>query len=66
MTPQNIRIAICEAKRFIQVAEALLARTAADKDSAYRTYPMHGSKESGATRRASLDLTRSLAEMRKP
>lgn len=28
--------------------------------------PLSGSKESGAVRRASLDLTRALAELRKP
>lgn len=66
MTPQNIRAAIKEARVFVAKAEALLAREKADADHPFRTYPLTGSKESGATRRASLDLTRALAEMRKP
>jgi hypothetical protein len=66
MTPQNIRAAITEAKRFVRAAELALACEKADEDSSYRTYPLAGSKASGATRRASLDLTRALAEMRKP
>lgn len=66
MSPSNIRTAITEARRFVATAEALLAREKDDREAGYRTYPLTGSKASGATRRASLDLTRALAEMRKP
>lgn len=66
MTPQNIRAAIAEAKRFVTAAEDLLAREHTDSGQPHRIYPLSGSKASGATRRASLDLTRALAEMRKP
>ena len=66
MTPQTIRAAIIEAQRFIATADDLLERNQTDASQEYRTYPLTGSKASGATRRASLDLTRALAEMRKP
>lgn len=66
MTPLTVRAAIAEAQRFVTAAEDLLERDEADARQEYRTYPLTGSKASGATRRASLDLTRALAEMRKP
>lgn len=50
-----------EAERFIQKAEAAL-RALHNEPMAEIT----GCKETGAARRASLDLTRALAEMRKP
>lgn len=66
MTPSRTREAVQTARRFIREAEALLARDKADESQRPRDYPFAGSRESGATRRASLDLTRALAEMRKP
>ena len=66
MTPQTLRAAMAEAERFITAATDLLARDETDSRQERRTYPLTGSKASGATRRASLDLTRALAEMRKP
>ena len=58
--------AIAEAKqtaeRFLRTIEALEKSGALDDPYCISRFP----KESGAARRASLDLTRSLAEMRKP
>ena len=53
--------AIQEANRFIVVAQAAQFRLLND-NMAYIT----GSKETAAAKRSSLDLTRALAEMRKP
>lgn len=44
----------------------LCADARAELSAANREYYITGSKTSGALRRASLDLTRSLAQMRKP
>jgi len=51
--------AIAEARRFIEAAMAAKRRWAEDKYARPRA-----SKEGGALQRASLDLTRKLAEMR--
>lgn len=61
MNDAKVRDAVNEAKRFIKAAEAYRRAVAANAQT-YYTYP----KESGAVRRASMDLTRTLAEMRKP
>lgn len=53
--------AITEARRFVNIAEK-----AYDKIQRDSLTTMTGSKETSATRRASMDLTRSLAELRKP
>lgn len=50
-----------EARRFLTAANAWTNAEAVKKQS-YYTNP----KEAGALRRASMDLTRALAEMRKP
>jgi hypothetical protein len=60
MNTKEIQKAVAEAKRFIDAANIVLAER---KESP--TYFI-GTKASGAARRASLDLTRQLAEMRKP
>ena len=61
MTKLEVKQAIEEAERFILRAKALL------KSQASITWEDIGSsKESGAVRRASMDLTRSLADLRKP
>jgi len=60
MTPKAVLNAIKETERFVKAARALLA-TQEKKDAGY-FYP---SKEGGACRRASMDLTRALAEMRR-
>ena len=62
--------AAAEARRFLASVDALEARVAAD-DSLVSTvtgvfYSGYGLRESGAVRRASLDLTRALADLRRP
>lgn len=70
MTPQTVRAAMAEARDFLAKAETLLEHEKAEcpdeTELKRRNHPIWGSKASGATRRASLDLTRALAEMRKP
>ena len=61
MIPDNIRRAIKEAERFIKIAK----KVNFEKGVTVYEYVCPG-KESGACRRASMDLTRALAEMRKP
>lgn len=65
MTVENIKRAQAEAKRFFECADAVL-------HFAVKSFPDHpeyewveSGKRSGALRRASMDLTRALAEMRK-
>lgn len=65
MKTDNIRAAVAEARRFIQKAEAFEAQVSAYLRGGSRHY-FSAPKESGAVRRASMDLTRALAEMRKP
>ncbi len=60
MTPQEIRLAIGEAQRFIDRAKEALARVR----SPYGRECLDPGKESGALRRASMDLTRQLTKMR--
>lgn len=58
MNVTTIKSAEREAKRFLAAAKAT--------QDAHPSGQIWGSKESGALRRASMDLTRALAEMRKP
>jgi len=57
----EIDAAIFESRRFIKKASAWKRRLKSD-EYAY----ISGSKEGGAAKRASMDLTRILAELRKP
>ena len=50
-----------EAKRFLRAADAVRDRLQSDN-----LVLISGSKEGGACRRASMDLTRALANLRKP
>lgn len=63
MNKKAVRKAVAEARRFIAKAEEVLAKdfqpNMGDDDLLY------ASAETGAVRRASMDLTRALAEMRK-
>ncbi len=61
MQLEQIKLAIAEAKRFIAAAEHLLSVKAH-----LTAYHYQLPKESGTLRRASMDLTRQLAVMRKP
>lgn len=66
MKTENIKEAIEEAKRFIKFAEACVAARKETHGSGDYIFHNHAPKESGAARRASMDLTRKLADMRKP
>ncbi len=61
----NVQNAIAEAKRFIERAEQLIELHSSYKHQnpgVIATLP----KEQGSVKRASLDLTRALADLRKP
>jgi hypothetical protein len=60
VTKSTLDIAVDEAKRFIRKAGLVKVTLHGEYKS------LEGPKETGAVRRASLDLTRALAEMRKP
>ncbi len=59
MTKEKLFAAMFEARRFLKKAETAMKRFNDDK------YAEFGSKETGAAKRASMDLTRALAELRK-
>jgi len=61
MTLETLNTAIAEAKRFIKRAEAAKKRNYKGNGE----YVLWFSKESAAAKRASMDLTRALAELRK-
>lgn len=69
MNRKTVNAAIDAAHRFIQMADVLLKDEGfdfdymANKPTPYRTPP---NAKSGAVRRASMNLTRDLAAMRKP
>jgi|WetSurSiteA1Bulk_404760.scaffolds.fasta_scaffold00002_14 hypothetical protein len=69
MNIKNIRLALVEAKKFISIAsDVIIDENSKRKDSDnenFETYYLSGSKLTGACRRASMDLTRALANMRK-
>ncbi len=70
MKEATIQTAINEAQRFLDRANEALKRHVTDETEHGVTFMDGGylspSRESGALRRASLDLTRALAEMRRP
>lgn len=59
MRDTQLETAVAEAKRFIERVEALKRAEANESDY---NHP----RESGAVRRASMDLTRALADLRRP
>lgn len=67
MTIENIKRAQAEAKRFLTYAKDVLENGTHEStwQGKITQYLDHG-KRTGALRRASMDLTRALAEMRKP
>jgi hypothetical protein len=65
MTPETIKEAELEAKRFL-ARVAVWRKAQGTTEYNGHTYANHTPRESGALRRASLDLTRALAAMRKP
>lgn len=65
MTPESIKAAEDEARRFLaRVKEWRAAQST--YTATHSTYSANTPKQSGALRRASMDLTCALAEMRKP
>ena len=67
MTKHDIEAALVEAKRFEERANEMLRLMQEHEDKKGHTPPESGfwPMESGALKRASLDLTRSLAKMRR-
>ncbi len=61
MDVKKLAVAKAEAKRFLSAVKALEERRALND-----IYDFQGCRESGACRRASLDLTRALADLRRP
>lgn len=68
MNDETIRRAVAESKRFLEAVDALSARRTkeAKKDKTTMLYVWQGCRESGAVRRASMDLSRALADLRRP
>jgi hypothetical protein len=64
MQTNEIKKAISEAKRFINAAEQCIE--ARKQSVGGHIFYVNSPKESGSVRRASMDLTRQLAEMRRP
>ncbi len=64
MTGDKVETAVAAAREFIAGAEALIAARA--ETVARWKYEGMCPKESGGLRRKSMDLTRALAEMRRP
>ena len=60
MNDATLRKAEQEAKRFLEAAKVMRAELPRDG------YPIVGTRNSGAVRRASMDLTRALADLRRP
>jgi len=59
---RTLQAAIAEAERFLDLARELQAEHRGSASTASIT----GTRASGATRRASMDLTRALADLRRP
>lgn len=64
MTIENIKLAQAEAKRFLERADAVVRNAWSFQDKPNIKFVTKG-KRASALRRASMDLTRALAEMRK-
>ena len=64
MTEDDIDDAVVEAKRFLDKVYLFRARIKNDAHF-HEFYKIVGGKETGAIRRASMDLTRALAKMRR-
>lgn len=60
MNIETLDNAVEEAKKFIEKAEKAIKRSEEDG------YTFFGCKETAACKRASMDLTRALSELRKP
>ncbi|GEM_PF-1247201 len=71
MTAGQLKVAIAEARRFVTKAESLYARQRQREEDIrnpeleYWDCMSVSPKDTGAVRRASMDLTRSLADLRR-
>ena len=73
MNPADVKAAMADAERFLKRCKELFAvdvttcdyRTNEHKTQKWNGHKYAASKQTAAVRRASMDLTRSLAEMRK-
>lgn len=65
MTPTTITQAVTEARRFLERAEQWHEAQGTGKWDDGTEYRISTPKQDGALRRASMDLTRALAEMRR-
>jgi hypothetical protein len=65
MTLDKIEAACAEARRFIEKASEAAARIKRETEAPDGAWISYQHKERAAARRASLDLTRALAEMRR-
>lgn len=66
MNTQTIDTAVAEAKRFLQRVEELKLAEEATLQAGRNIYYSTHSKQKGALRRASMDLSRALADLRRP
>ena len=68
MDTKKLDTAVAEARRFIERVEALPAPRKVENSHFEKGYYMDDNfpKHTGAIRRASMDLTRALADLRKP
>ena len=62
MEIETLKTAMQEAERFLKRAEILLKNST--ENGEFKNYRFHSSKDSASVKRASLDLTRSLADLR--
>lgn len=63
MKLKKIDVAVAEAQRFLERVAAIEALSEADRVEIEMSFP---TKEVAALKRASMDLTRALTDMRKP
>jgi hypothetical protein len=64
MEAKTMKKCIAEAKRFVKLAEAVPIRKTENKSQFSKWDFVESGKASGAARRASMDLTRALADLR--
>ena len=65
MTPETLRTAIAEAERFLKVARRVRIKVVPKNEWRDEYEALTDFTQTGAARRASMDLTRALAAMRK-
>lgn len=66
MKRQTILMAQDEAKRFLKLIPPAMNHYLREDTREWTDYLVTGNKDTAALKRASMDLTRALAEMRKP